>query len=182
MTIIEREIEGAKQQKSKEDTAKAIANLILSPERVAQDDVKITISDRKGYEVRAQQNPMDLYYNKKCLGEGEIGKWRYRAGDRFFREFYTAGITPSMTINYSRVYSNDKKEFLPAHDKQREALDNWRLAYMSVTGEVGKFLAVNVCCYGFYLRDLDIANYRRGQDALPRFLEVLDDLKKHYFD
>lgn len=166
---------------NKINIAKAIAEQVLTVERLSHGDVKVRVSNRKGYDIRAQQTPLDLYYNKRFLGsDSEIASKRFAAGNKFYRDFYIAGMTPGMTIDFNRVYSFDKREFLPATESQREALDRWREAYQNVHGVIGKMLAVNVCCYGYMLSDIEIRYYRRGRDAFPRFLEMLDDLVIYY--
>jgi hypothetical protein len=184
METIDREIRGKFEGKPFDKSAmeNAIAKAILTPEAQAKSGVTVTVSERRGYEIRTQQCPLDMYYNRKQLGENnQAAHQRYRAGDRFYREFYLSGITPGMTINHERVYSSDKRDYLPNNDRQIESLECWRMAYKAVNGEPGKYLALNVLCYAYPLSQLVVPHFKRGADAMPRFIEVLDDLVKHYF-
>lgn len=182
MTNIQREINSAIERNTpKDQLERKIAEIILTKERASHNEIKVNLSDRNGYEIRAQQCPLDIYYNKGLLGaDRKLAFRRYRAGDRFYREFYLAGIVHGMTISLDRVYSQDKREYMPVNERQREALDSWRGALTSLHNDTGKFIAINVLCYGYPLSNLEIKNYKRGKDAMPRFLEVLDDLLSHY--
>lgn len=169
-----------KKPPTKQEIADAVAREVLTPERMAQGVVRVRVTERNGYDIKAMQTPLDFYYSRRYLGNEEEGPVRYNAGNKFFKDFYCAGITPGMTIDFNRIYSVDKREYLPATDKQREALDSWRAALRDIHGLIGKLLAINVLCHGYSMSDIQLRYYRRGTDAMPRLLEVLDDLVSHY--
>ena len=133
-----------------------IRDPIVTKQRYEKGDVEVLETERGGYEVRVSQLPLDFYKSRNLLGnDRDVAKRRYDSGIRFYSDFYISGQFPGMTVDYDKVYSVFKKQFLPATQKQREALDRWRAAYASVHGDVGKMLAVNVCCYGFNPYDRD---------------------------
>jgi hypothetical protein len=160
---------------------------VLTDARIGHGDVEIRIGKRGGYDLKAAQIPIDWYYRTGKLGDmntedgRDEARTRYAAANKFYKDFALTGMMKGMTIDYNKVYSVDKRAYLPATQTQREALDRWRAAYQSVSGVVGKMMAVNVCCYAHYVRELQNRYHKRSQDAFPRFLEVLDDLVAHYF-
>lgn len=167
----------------KKKKIRAIKEYVLTDARIKMGDVRVDVSEnRGGYQLRTAQVPLDLYFRSKMLGKNEEEAGiRYAAGTKFYRDFYIAGLTMKMTIDFNSIYSGESRHFLPVSDIQRDALDRWRKAYDAVSGSIGKMMAVNVCCYGYYLKDIEHRYYKRGADAMPRLLEVLDDLAMHYF-
>ena len=172
-----------RQSPTREQIISAVEKAVLTPERKAMDDVEVRVSKRLGYDIKAQQFPLDLYFKKGNLGSNdEVARERYAAGNRFYKDFYISGLTMKLTVDLNATYGSGQSGYLPVTEIQREARDKWRAAYNAVNGAIGKMMAVNVCCHGYYLKDIETRYYRRGTDAMPRLHEVLDDLANFYFD
>lgn len=159
----------------------AIEMHVLTDSRRELGDVRVLTSKKGGYSLRATQDPMDLYYRRRMLGDEETGYERYAAGRRLYRDFYVSGQEAMLTIDLNRVRSPDKRVFMPSTERQRIALDEYRKAIDAVHGVIGKLMVINVCCYGYFLKDIQCRYYKNSEHALPRFQEALDDLAAFYF-
>jgi hypothetical protein len=143
---------------------------VLTSARIKQNDIEKVESARGGVEFRATQNPLDYYLKRKNITVHE-----FRAGDRLFRDFSVSGQTQSMIADLNPVKGGLKNYT----QKQMDARDRWREAMASVDGLVGKLMVLNVCCYGYWLKDINYNPYGPAQ-AMPRFKEALCCLIKHY--
>lgn len=153
-----------------------IAGDVLTKARRKRGDVEMIDGTRGGVEFRAMQLPMDFYYKRRL-----ITKLEYINASKLYRDFYISGQTTKLTCNLDAIRSDDQKAYLPATQTQREALDNWRSAISSIHGKIGQLMALNVCCYGYWLKDINYMPYNQKQ-SLPRFREALEDLRIFYDD
>jgi len=152
-----------------------IKDNVLTPERQRDADVRLNIdSGRGGFNIEVAQIPLDRYLRRKNISLGE-----YRAGERLHRDFYESGQTVALTVNLNAMPSAQRKAYLPASDRQREALDSWRKAMAPIQGKMGQLMVLNVCCYGYWLSDINYSPYTEKQ-AMPRFREALEYLIEHY--
>lgn len=153
---------------------KAIKDCILTEARINMDDVEVTLSDREGYDLRVKQVPIDHYLKRRI-----INLKQYRAANRLFKDFYLSGQSMNLTVNLAAVRANEKRIFMPLSDMQREALNNWRNAVSAINGKIGQLMILNVCCYGWWVNDMNYVPYdKRG--AISRMKEALDDLVDFY--
>jgi hypothetical protein len=155
---------------------RAIKEHVLTTARILMDDVRVEISEesRGGYELKAPQVPLDHYVRSRVIQTEE-----YRAGNRLFRDFYLSGQNSILTANLNPIRSDHQKAYLPATELQREALNNWRKALSSIHGKIGQLMALNVCCYGYWLNDIKYMHYNE-RTSTPRFREALNDLIEFY--
>jgi hypothetical protein len=160
----------------------AIANQHLTPERIAHGTVTVRVSKRMGYDIRSQQSPLEYYYRRHMFGKDDEGYERFSSGRKLYRDWYVSGQSPILTIDFDRIRSTDKRQFLPSTEKQREALDSYRAAMKSVRGCIGVQMIQKVCIDEKDLTEINNTPYGRTYETLiPRFIEALDDLRGHYF-
>lgn len=154
---------------------KAIKEQVLTDARIDMNDVEIRLGDRQGgYDLHVKQVPIDHYLKRRV-----IDLKQHRAGNRLYRDFYLSGQSMNLTVNLAAIRANDKRIFLPLSDLQRESLDNWRKAIAAIHGKIGQLMILNVCCYGFWVNDMNYIPYdKRG--AISRLKEALDDLVDFY--
>lgn len=148
----------------------AIRGDILTGARQKRGDVDKTESPRGGVEFRTAQTPMDFYLKRRNITPHE-----YRAGERLFRDFALSGQTPGMIYNLDPVRGGERQ----FTHSQMEARERWRRAIGSVQGKVGQLMLLNVCCYGYWLKDVNYMPYKSKQ-SMPRFREALEYLIDHY--
>lgn len=131
------------------------------------------------------QTPMDYY-----LHRGIITPREHEAGEMFWAHYRAAGFMRPSVPSYESIImssaSSGGSGFLCGSEKQQYAMQRWRKAHTSIQGEAGRVLAVNVCCWGYQLKEvlsqtgtLTFTGYT-GANAMPRLREALHDLAKHY--
>lgn len=121
------------------------------------------------------QVPLDFYYRKNSINYRQ-----YSAGVRLYQLFLRAGMIQRITPSYNVVGSRTTKDAHQRTDRQYAALSKWREALDAIAGDNGKVIAVNVCCYGFLLKDINLPYYSESYLLTPRFKEVLDDLAEFF--
>lgn len=151
---------------------KAIKEHVLTDARIGLGDVDVRISNRGGYDLRASQVPIDYYFKRSLINQDE-----YNAANRLFRDFSLSGQTPGMSSNLD---PNGGGGIGFTHI-QLEARERWREAVKAIHGQIAKSIAVDVCCYGYWLKDTHYKHYKTSQERMARFHEILDDLISHYF-
>lgn len=161
----------------------AIKKHILTDARIAMGDVQIRIGKREGFDLKAAQVPIDYYYNRKLITHLE-----YIAANKLFRDFVISGQIPGMISNLDSIRGG----YRGITQSQMEARQRWRDAIDSIHGTIGQLMALNVCCYGYWLKDginnkgnrskpaMNYLHYKTAQEAMSRFHEVLSDLIEHY--
>lgn len=154
---------------------RAIKKHVLTEARNSQDDVRVEVNmDRGGYELKVTQVPLDHYYRSRVISLTE-----YRAGNRLFRDFYISGQSSNLTVNLNPVRCGEAKSFLPVTQMQRDALDSYRKAMQAISGKIGQLMVNNVCCFGYWLKDMKYLHYK-DRSAMDRFHEALNDLIDFY--
>lgn len=159
---------------------------ILTEARLKKGDVEIVEGTRGGISFKTTTIPIDYYFKRSIISPMEYG-----AANRFFKDFYHAGMANHSGVNMDAVRSANAGSFLPRSESQRDALTRWRDAVSAVHGAIGKKMIVNVCCYGYWLKDglpkkkseltgWDYAYYNDAAAAMSRFHEALSDLTRHY--
>ena len=118
------------------------------------------------------QVPLDYYHFRK---KPMIDLNQYEAGKKLHRDFHLSGQTPGIASTLDGI--GGRGDFTQA---QMEALERWRAAMKEISGKIGQLMVLNVCCYGYLLKEISYLHYRNSQQAMPRFKEALDDLVKHY--
>lgn len=156
-------------------TSDAIAGDVLTAARFRRNDVEILPGSNKGIEYRAKvQVPID-YYRRR----GNITEEQFRAANRLYRDFFLSGQIMPLTVNLDSVGSDCQRAFLPLGEIQRNALDSWRSAITAVDGKIAQLLLLNVCCYGYWLKEVRHIRFKKRY-LMARFKKALDDLIDHY--
>lgn len=117
------------------------------------------------------QVPLDMYRSRRYITADE-----YNSGDRLYRDFIMSGQAPGGTINLN-AGSGSVQGFT---ESQLQARQRWRNGLMAVRGKIGQLMTLNVCCYGYWLKDVSYTPYRTSAEAMPRFREALGDLYDFY--
>lgn len=151
---------------------KAIKDHVLTEARIDLDDVEVRISNRGGYDLRTNQVPIDYYFRRGLLSHDE-----YNAANKLYRDFVLSAQTSRMIMNLDPIKSGEKN-FTVA---QMEARERWREAIMAIHGSIAKIIMIDVCCYGYWLKDTHYKHYKTSQERMARFHEALEDLVMHYF-
>lgn len=122
-------------------------------------------------------NPLDYYH----LTQKSIGERQHIAGMRLFSDFHTSGIYPSSSPTTALVCivprSSGDSDF---STRQLEARERMRRAINSISGNSQQVVALNVCCYGFYVADLQLKYYVSSQQRMALLKEALDSLANFY--
>lgn len=161
----------ARQAPTREQIISAVENTVLTPERIAMGDVRVRVGKRLGYDLKASQLPLEIYHNR-----GIINYIEYLAGNKLYRDFFISAQTPGLTINLDPIRGGERN-FTQA---QLDARERWRQAMKSVSGAIGQLMALNVCCYGYWLKEIPYLHYKTSQQAMARFHEAMEDLIVHY--
>lgn len=160
-----------RQPPTREQIIRAVEQAVLTPERVAHGEVRVRVSKRLGYDLKVSQVPLELYLSRHIISYSE-----YRAGSNLYRDFFISGQIPGMTINLDPIRGGERN-FTQA---QLDARQRWREAMKAVHGTIGQLMALNVCCYGYWLKDIPYLHYKTSQQAMARFHEAMEDLVTHY--
>lgn len=145
---------------------------VLTKERLEKRDIEVVEGKRGGVEFRSTQVPIDYYFKRRILSEIE-----YRAASKLFHDFTVSGQMPGMTLDLLPASKSSSGGFTSA---QLEARERWRLGMQSISGTIAKMMVINVCCYGYWLKDTRYLHYKTSTDAMARFHEALGDLTAHY--
>lgn len=125
------------------------------------------------------QLPLDTYLNMK---RGGINRVQHQAGEKLYSLFVRARIeniaTPGLWyMGQIGGGSTDKRD---KSDYQWQCYEEASAALRAVQGIIGRNLVEQVCCYGRYLKDINIHGYDRPNERMCRFRESLDDLVDHF--
>jgi len=136
-------------------------------------NVVIEISERGGYTItRKSADPLRLY-----KARGNIDAKMYEAGLILQADFDHAGIYCVKAMLMREAQGGTAKDFTEA---QLEARDRWRKAMKAIHGADAKRMVIDVCCYGKALAACEYKLYRNEKSRMPRFLEAMEELVKHY--
>ncbi len=170
-------------------TSQAILGDVIHKARLKQGEVEITHSSRGGISFEVKQIPLDYYYRRGLLNIHE-----YNAANSLFCDFYLSGQTTAKTIKYGDHPLGVNKAYLGHTEIQLNALERWRNALEYVKGQIGRQMVINICCYGYKIKDayskssavmqnapvMSYFPYKTPQQAMARFHEALDDLIEFY--
>ena len=153
----------------------AIKGDVLTSARNKHKDVEITESSRGGISYEVAQVPIDWYLKRRHISKAE-----YRAANRIFTDWALSGQSNGVTANLTDAQVRGVLgQWRSLSEAQQGALDRWKKAIYAINGKIGQLMVINVCCYGYWLKDVNYLPYREAQ-AFPRFREALEDLLKHY--
>lgn len=159
-------------------------HLDVTPER-KQHGIVIQEKTAEGKRSRVlTQAPLDFYLHRFLITSRE-----HEAGDLYWRDYQVAGfmrpIVPSFeSIVMGQVTSGSS--FLCGSERQQHAMQRWRKATDSISGTIGKTLVLNVCCWGYHLKEILQADGRMAfghynhANVMPRLREALTELADHY--
>lgn len=142
--------------------------------RERHDWLRVAIAERGGIEiVNYHSDPLREYKRRRLIDDRQ-----YDAGIRIAADWALFSATGS--IDFDRIMSSSGGRSCLS-ERQAMALDRFDDAMDSVSGQIGKRLVLDVCCFGYTLSDIPSVHYhRRSRDAWPRLLEALDELCIHY--
>lgn len=110
---------------------------------------------------------LDVYYNKKLLGDGNENEWRFDAGNRFRMDFTIADLNPNIISSYQEwIASGDSAEW---SDFRLDAIRRWREAVDAI-GPIASNEVISVCCFGESI----------GRDRMEILRRGLEILAAHY--
>lgn len=128
------------------------------------------------------QTPLDYYFRAKKT----ITHRQFTAGNSLYRDFRLAGLEPSLVPSTSLLEmaggaggNHFERKMLPT-ERQTHHRKEYRQALASMRNPTGAIMVVNVCVYGFFLRDFQINYYDNSTSMMPLFKESLDDLAEYY--
>lgn len=143
------------------------------------EDVTVTHLD-DGRDVKAHravakrnvtQRPLDQY-----LYQHNITDAQYLAGERFYKDWYLAGISPRMTANLGGVGGGG---MIHATDRQQAARDRHNKA-LDVIGLLDRDFAIGVICLEQFVGGAMMKNRTTIRVRFDRLRDALDRLAKHY--
>ena len=150
---------------------KAVLALHVLPEQ--QNDFEVLLGANRGYSVeRSVSDALHLYFKR-----GYITEAMFMAGRKLQDDFDFAGIFCIKAMLLREAPGGTAKEFTEA---QLDARQRWRDAIDSVSGRDGRLMVLDVCCYGDTLVRGDYLLYKNPDSRMPRFVEAMDDLARHY--
>ena len=117
------------------------------------------------------QNPIDQYHYQGIITEAQ-----YLAAERFYADWWGAGLPPRVTANLLRVAGGT------GHietDRCMQARDRHLAALRSLDAADHGFV-INVVCYGQFLGGALIKSRKVVRIRLGRLREALNRLARHY--
>lgn len=154
----------------KETNAILMATLPLEQHR----QVQVVPGSNVGFEIR--RKGVDVL--KVYLGRGMITQKQHQAARILQSDFDRAGVGTFRIVNLSALPGAKGG----MSEAQWDAYMNWRDAVMTIRQPTARQMVLDVVCYGFSLTDKgkDYGYYSHRNARMPRFLESLDDLVRHY--
>lgn len=122
------------------------------------------------------QTPLDYYY----LGRKFITERQYLAGMKLYSDFHYSGIYPSSSPAEAPMSPGSSPASTSMSERQVQARERLRKALASIQSPTSRMIAENVCCYGFFLRELTIKYYDHPQTLMPPLKEALEVLGNFY--
>ena len=163
---------------------------IGTPEFAAQcGDSLISYETSKGARRRnIVQVPIDYYrfaVKTTCPTTGKkiptITAAQHQAGERLHVHFQQSGMVPSSfpTTDLAAIGSGSSGDRVPS-DRQNHHRQQLRRAIAAIKSDSGKVVAVNVCCYGYLLKDIALPYHSGAVTLMPILKESLDDLIRFF--
>lgn len=147
----------------------------LAAKRVTE--VSLTQQNHRRRRILVQV-PLDHYRHLNAMGRGGINFRQWEAGDKLYRTFERTALIPSPSpVAEVRVPPGQDR----TSSSQYDAFHSFVKA-MDHLGRhrVGTIIVLNVCCYGYELKDLRLPYYQTSNQMMARFKESLDDLADYY--
>jgi hypothetical protein len=146
---------------------------VITEARKKHGNVEMVEGERGGVSFKVAQIPLDVYMARRVISYPE-----YYAGNRLFKDWTASGQSQGVTANLNPVRGSGKG----MSNSQMEARDRWIKAVMAINGTVARKMVVDVCCYGYSLKDASYGHYKNVNQAMARLHEAFDDLIAHYQD
>jgi len=146
-------------------------------------EIKEELNEENKRRVRnVLQIPLDYYHRIGLTTEGGISFRQWEAGTRLHKDFSLTGTTPTPQPISSDIFikSTGPKDYTPS---QWEAQRRFREAMKHIgrPDSPAYILLVNVCCYGYLLKDIrTVPYYVTTNQMMGRLCEALDSLADHY--
>jgi len=151
---------------------KALLDSILPDEQ--HNRVEVIQGKRGGYDLKNKARDTLQYYHRK----GWITDSQNKAGERLWHDYRIAGIYCPRGMEIKESVSGSSA---PSNgERQQEARQRVRKAWESISGEIGKSMVFNVCCYSMPLKGVTYDNYDNSKSRMARFREAMDDLVCYY--
>lgn len=148
------------------------------PERSQHHAIVMETTGLKAGEVRLfnrTHSPLDAYLHRKLLGEGNIAKARFNAGDTFRNYFERSGASPHVVSTLERV-SGGEKEW---NEGQLRAREGFKRAVQAI-GKLSSVVAIDVCCMGISVTDVERRMGWRKDSGMQMLCMALDELAEHF--
>lgn len=147
-----------------------------TPERAAKaiTEVSSTQENKRRRRILTQV-PLDAYLHLHRIGRGGINFRQWEAGDKLYRIFSRSSLirapSPMAEVHIPPAKADRTS------NSQYDALED----YLRAVDHLGRFrigtiIVVNVCCYGYELRDLRLPHYQTSNQMMARMKESLDEL------
>ena len=116
--------------------------------------------------------PVDRYFQR-----GEITQQQHITALRLYTHFHHAGLFPSSVPTTAFATPIARQSGDPSFtERQVEHRQMWRDALNAVTSKSAKLVVLNVVCYGFFVRDLQMSYYKTPTQIMPLLREALDEI------
>lgn len=150
-----------------------------TPERMnkAPTRKELTNEGKRVYRVLIQ-NPLDYYLRRS---KGGINYRQWEAGDKLNRDFVAGSFLPSPVPVLTEVFIPSQGRARDYSPSQYDAQERFRKAIgtLGAPSRPGVLVVLNVCCYGYFLKDISLPYYSDASKMF-RLCEALDDLADYY--
>lgn len=132
------------------------------------------------------QCPLDFYLQmneRDGKRKGGITYRQWEAGNKLFSDWHRAGLVPSSMPNIGKIRIPPKSPEREFSSSQEDAQDGIRKARHALGGHqnTGWILVRDVCCFGYYLREVPpMKYYKKTEHLMARLCEALDQLADFY--
>lgn len=133
--------------------------------------------------INRRESPLSWLARRRGTdGQPFIDRHQFAAGDRFRRDFTIAGLSPRMTVDWSRFGSGETSgighpglandAMIAARQRLHAALD--------VLGPSLSSLTLDLCCFLKGIADVELERGLKQRSAKKMLSEALTRLVKHY--
>lgn len=152
-----------------------------TPELRKKFEFAVEAVDAKGAKaIRVYSHPLDFYYRKRQKDKPLINQRQKDAGDRLQRDFDKGSYLRYGVASYASERVDCAQSGVGLSDTQEDARERFTKAMKHLSDDISIEIAINVCCFGMFMKDIIIPYYENANQAMARLREVLDRLGDFY--
>jgi hypothetical protein len=130
--------------------------------------------------VRVYSHPLDFYYRKRQKDRPLINQRQKDAGNALQRDFDKGCYLRYGVASYAREKVDCAQSGVGLSDTQEDARQRLTKAMKFLADDISIEIAISVCCFGLFMKDITIPYYESTNQSMARLREVLDRLGDFY--